>query len=213
MRIPPLIFVLLFCIYLHAPAFAQSNNKVQSLGEILNEKPDYDSDGKPLTSAIMANHYYKNCVNKESLVFNKNEKKILCGCTSAEMSEVLSVQDFKNMEKKTRKGKDARGRMLAYAYAPCMDYVIHEKIRQNCRQSKSLEDIVSGKKIICSCVIDRFKQFLKTNASYIITDAIHHDPMTLDPLEYYFTRGNYYPQRDVFMRQCRYKFEHARDNR
>ena len=195
------------------PAFAQNNDSVQSLGDILNEKPDYGTDGKPLTSALMANHYYKNCMHKESLIFDTDQKKTLCGCTSAKMSETLSVQDFKDLDQKTKRGRDARGRMLAYAYAPCMGYVIDDKTKADCRRAGALKDIVRGRKIVCDCVAERLKKHIRLNTSHIIMSAMNHDPMTLDPLEHYFTAGNYYPQYDHFMRQCRFNFQYNRDNR
>ncbi len=190
------------------------NNKVKELGEILNVNPDdYGSKGKPLTSAIMANDYYNKCVNKKSLAFEKAEQEILCGCTAARMSERLTVKEFKEIHQKTKSGKEARGKMLAHSYAPCMDYVIEKKVRSDCHKSKILNGIVIGKKAICKCTIKYFKEFTNRNASFIIMDSVHNNPMTIDPLEDFFIGTNYHSQRDAFAKICRYDIQFKRDNR
>lgn len=200
-------------ISLNANAQSDQNNDVRSLDEILNDKEDYGSDGKPLTSEIMANHYYKTCSNKKNLSFDEEETKILCACNAAKMSEVLSVQEFKDLEKNNKKGKEARGRYLAYAYAPCMKHVIEKKVKHDCYVSRQLDDIVAGKKSLCKCVIDRFKYHFSSNAGNIIRKAAHYNPMTLNPLEDYFIHENYYQQRDHTIKQCRFQFFYKQDNR
>ncbi|MGH1378420.1 MAG: hypothetical protein ACRBB3_06325 [Alphaproteobacteria bacterium] len=196
-------------------AYAQNppNNDVQSLSDILNDEEDYGSNGKPLTSEIMANHYYKTCSNKKNLSFDEEETKIICACSSAKMSEILSVQEFKDLEKKTKAGKDARGKYIAYAYAPCMKHVIERKVKHDCYASKSLDDVVSGKKSLCKCVVDRFKYHIDQNATLIVRKATHYNPMTLNPLEEYFKHDNYYSQRDHTIKQCRFEFFYKIENR
>lgn len=211
-----LILTLFMCTaMLHSAAFAQrtDENNVESLGDILNKPEDYGNKGQPLTSAIMANHYYMNCINEKSLTFEEEEKKILCGCNAAKMSEYLSVQEFKDLRVKNRKGKNARGKALAYAYAPCMKYVIEKKVKHDCYVSKKLDDIVVGKKTLCKCVVDDFKYFFDQNAIHIIKDAVHYNPMTLNPLEDYFKKADYSNRRRYFIKQCRFKFLYNRDNK
>ncbi|GEM_PF-2126859 len=200
--------------FVATPSTAQSTDEeVKSLGDILNPRMDYGNDGKPLTSAIMANHYFKTCMEEKSYIFGEDEKEILCGCTSAKMSETLTVTEFMELNKKTSRGREARSRMLAYDYAPCMEYVIEKKVRTDCMTSSRLEDIVRGKAAVCRCVSNRFKDYINDNAAYIIMRATHFDPMTLTPLEHYFSEKDYSSQRDVIINQCRYDFEYARDNK
>ncbi len=211
------VFASLANISAHAQSLENNENndeQVKSLGEILNpEEESYGSNGKPLTSAIMANHYYKNCVNKENFVFEKPEKEILCGCTSAKMSELLTVKEFKLLNEKSKSGKDARMKMLTYAYAPCMEYVIEKKVKSDCYKSKSLDGVVFGKKAICNCTANHFENFVNRNAAYIIMNAVHYNPMTTDPLGDFFLSSNYYSQRDLFARRCRFDFQFKKDNK
>ena len=194
------------------PAFAQ-NNDTESLDSILNEGENYGNNGKPLTSAIMANHYYNTCSKEQSLVFDEEEMKILCGCNAAKMSEILTVQDFMDLYKRNDAGRDARSRMLAFSYAPCMEYVIEKKVRYDCYASPKMDDILRGGKLICDCVVDRFNNYLSKNASHIITTATHYNPMTLNPLEHFFTTRDYNAQHKGYVRQCHYKFVYDRDNK
>ncbi len=205
-------FMLIFLAATFSVAIA-NDDKVKSLGDILNPKTDYGSDGKPVTAASMANHYYKTCTSKDSLVFDDIEKDILCSCTAAKMSENLTIEDFMMLDNKTPKGKDARGRMLAYSYAPCMEYVIEKKVSTDCYVSKRLDDIIIGKSLICDCVAERFKEHISLVAPRMITTYMLYEPMGMNPLEDYFVKKDYYAQHDVFMRQCRFDFEYSRDNK
>ncbi len=209
------IFILSF-ILLVIPINAitlANDDEVKPLGDILNPKTEYDDDGKAITSASLANKYYKKCINENSLIFDDIEKDILCSCTAAKMSETLAIEDFKNLDKKGSKGKESRGRMLAYSYAPCMEYVVEKKVTTDCYISKNLDDIVVGKSEICKCVSDNFKQFIKLEAPKMITKYMLYEPMGLNPLEDYFKKKDYWAQHKVFMRQCRFKFEYYRDNK
>ncbi|PCJ96336.1 MAG: hypothetical protein COA45_11060 [Zetaproteobacteria bacterium] len=210
-----LMLIIFFGLATFPPtAFAQEkkNADVKSLGDILNQPKDYGNDGKPLTSAIMANHYYKICTSKKNLAFDEEETKILCGCNAAEMSELLSVQEFKDLDKNTRKGKDARGKSLAYAYAPCMKHVIEKKVKYDCYVSRKLDDIVVGKKTLCKCVVNNFKSYFDQSATDIIMRATHNDPMTMNPLEDFFMETNYRAQHDHYIQQCRFEFLYNKEN-
>ncbi len=204
------LFSCLICTAYSGTVFAQDED-VKTLGEILNGPQEtYGNDGKPLTSAVMANHYYKNCVAQDSLAFNEKELEILCGCTSAKMSEVLTVEEFKRLPIKN--GKDARSKMMAFAYAPCIEYIIEDKVTRDCMRSNKLRDIIVGKSLVCGCVNDLFKKYLIADAKNIISRSTLHDPMTLNPLEYYFTGDGYTSQHRGFLESCNFKFRYERDN-
>ncbi len=207
------LIILATALFVTNSSKAQNNNEVKSLGDIFNPNIDYGNDGKPLTSEIMANYYYKTCIAKKSLAFDEEEKKILCACTSAKMAETLSVEEFMLLDKNTNKARDARSKMLAYTYAPCMEYVIEKRATIDCLSSDITKDIIRGKKAICKCVANRAKQHIIRNAGNIITRATHYDPMTLNPLEHYFINNDYSAQHKIFTRKCRYDFEYNRDNR
>ena len=207
-----LIFSALTMVASQALAQGNEEEEVKSLGEILNPVPDFDENMPGLTPADFANQYYKECAAEESWVLDPEEKKYLCGCNSAKMSELLTVQEFRDLDLKGPVGNEARGKMLAYAYSPCMDHVIEKKVKHDCYVSKHLENIVNGKKLICKCSADRFKRFMSLNSPTIIMNAVHYDPMTIDPIEKYFADQNYFAQRDQFIKQCIYEVKYSFEN-
>lgn len=198
------VMALLLCAVTAGNVHAQNNDKVESLAEILNAPQDYGNDGKPLTPKIMANNYYKQCNKVNSYFLGPDEQNILCSCSAAKMSEMLTVQEFKDLGKPNLKGKDARGKMLAYAYAPCMEYAVKDVVQRDCMAHKDLREIVVGKSKICGCVINKYNTFLNENGTHIIMSALHYDPMTMNPLEQHYVEGQYDVQLNMFVRQCRY---------
>ncbi len=198
-------YSLCFFIILAAPAIAQSNiaddDKVQSLGDILNPQSD-DGVSSVKNAKEMANIYYKKCIKEKSLAFDEEEKEILCACTSAEIGSVISTKEFKNLYKDNYKGKDARGKVLAYAYTKCMDYVIENKLFNDCMVSPTIKKIVTGKSAVCNCSTKSYKDIIAKDTSYIIMEAIKYDPMTLNPLEHYFTSTNYEYMFDKHTQYC-----------
>jgi len=208
--------VVLLCAMPFAKVYAQDNNakdeSVKSLSEILNPTID-DGSTEPLTTRLMANEFYKKCTKQKTNVFNENDLKIMCSCNAAKMSEILSIKEFQELEQDNNKGRDARGKMLAYAYAPCMEYVLSPIVREDCYNSPTLNDVLRGKKSICQCVNQRFRNYISTSAPNIIMSAIQNDRMTTNPLERLFTSGTYFNQRDQFIKSCRYKIQYDRENK
>lgn len=211
-RFIALFLVGIFALALPTAAFAQ-NDDIENLGIILNPDVDYGNDGKPLTAAIMANYYYNQCTSQESLAFTDEELDILCSCTAAGMSKVLTVDEFKTLSQDNRKGLDARGKALAFAYAPCMEYAIAPKVRGNCMQSRHLQDIVVGKRQICRCTVDSYQQLIKETAPKIVMEGIKYDPMTMNPLEHHFTTTNYLQTLNSSIKFCRFRDKYKRDNK
>ncbi len=211
------LFILTLSMLLVSPVtgvYAQDNNdEVKSLGEILNPELDYGNDGKPLTAEIMANYYYNRCKSTESLAFSETEMETLCACSAAEMSKVLTVDEFKVLYVDSRKGLDARGKAIAYGYVPCMEYALRSKFSSTCAISKRLNNVVVGKKQICKCATDSFMKETKETAPMRIMEGIKYDPMTLNPLEHYFTTYDYPASFDSHIKYCRFKDKYKRQNK
>lgn len=213
-----LIGVLTLCIISmaqlsHAQDTNSNDDSVKSLGEILNPTVKSDDDGKPITPQLMANKFYKTCVKQKTAVFDKSRLKTMCTCNAAKMSEVMTIKEFKAMDKDNIAGRNARGNMLAYAYAPCMEYIIRPMVIEDCYKSPLIEDILHGKKAICTCVESSINQYISQNAGHIIMSAITKDRMTINPLELFFTDNVYYSLHDKYTKDCRYKIQYGRENK
>ncbi len=211
------LFALLFtiCIIslgLSSPVMAQdATDDVQSLPEILNNP--LPNGSKPITPADLARSYYHKCVAKESLIFTRREQEILCSCTASGMATALTAKEIKHLERKTNTGTEARDKFRAFAYAPCMEYVVEDKVQFECYKTPLIKSLIGGKKAICQCTKERMKKFINDNASTIIINAARENPMTLDPLGDYFVRADYYGQRDYTIKQCYDMFRYNKDNR
>ncbi len=186
-------FVISFFSLIMAGVNAQTkeDDKVQSLGDILNPQEDDDGLSKVKNAKDMANVYYKKCMKEKSLAFDKDEKEILCACTSAKIGSVITVKEFKHLYEDSYKGKDIRGKVIAYAYTDCMGYVIKDKLLKDCKVSPTVKKIVTGKNAVCKCAVNNYKITVDKSTAYIIMQAIKYDPMTLNPLEHYFTTNDY----------------------
>jgi len=195
---PSLIFTFLLSILVLASgsSYAQNatnkdNDKVQSLGDILNPQEDDDGLSGVKNAKDMANVYYKKCMKKKSLAFDKDEKEILCACTSAKIGSVITVKEFKHLYEDNYKGKEARGKVIAYAYTSCMDYAVESKLYNDCMVSSTIKKVVTGKRAVCKCSTKEYMDRMFKETSYIVMQAIKYDPLTLNPLEHYFTTNDY----------------------
>ncbi len=191
-------------------AYAQDGGNVETLDQILNPE-QYGSKKQPLTSKSMANSYYQRCAVQKSLAFDKESKTILCACMAANMSEILTVEEFKLLKVKNNAGREVRGKTIAFAFTNCMPHVIEPRIEADCLGSRHTADIVRGKETLCDCVSDKYRQYMTRNASWIFSEAQKYNPMTLNPLEHYFTSMNYESQHEHFVKQCKDQFLYNRD--
>lgn len=196
-------------IFFTVPAIAQDD--VQDLSEILNPTIDYGNDGKPLTSAIMSNYFYKQCLNEESLVLNSEEKQLLCTCQSANMAENLTVDEFKALKSDSVRGRNARGKAIAYGFTPCMEFILESKVSRDCLKSKTIENVIFGKKEMCACTTNHFKNFMTRDGTYLIMDAYKHEPMNLNPLEHYFRQDSYVNQYEFLLKRCRVDIQYKQE--
>ena len=188
----------------------QQSDKVQSLGEILN--PQTGEYGANLTPEERGNAYYKKCMQTESLAFDAPEKKILCACTGSHIGEILTGPEFAQLYKDTLRGRDARMKVITYAYTDCMDYVIQSKILADCGTMPILKTLVQGQKQVCRCTADLYKKLIHEGAPSIIIKAVKYDPMTLNPLEQYFTTDAYYQNLENYTETCRSQLLYERNN-
>ncbi len=215
MKTPAFILTLFICLLftVSTSVYAQDqseNDDVQSLGDILNPKTDGMTGAK--TTQDMANIYFKRCLSTKSLAFDDEEKEMLCACTSANMGQVLTVSEFNVMHEDSLKGKDARGKVIAFAYTKCTDYVMESKLYNDCMVSPVLKGITRGKKDICECSAEEYVQRINKEMSYIIMESLKYDPMTLNPLERFFTTTNYGYMSEHYTKACRAKMLYQKYN-
>lgn len=206
-----LIIALLSLFIPHGYVNAQTpDDRVQSLGEILNPKADEQDPSK--TPKDRGNAYFKNCMATESLAFDEDEKELLCACTSSKVGEILTGEDFAHLYKDTLIGKEARMKMIAFAYTDCMEYAIKRKVYKDCRVLPIMKMIRHGKSHVCKCTAGHFDKLINSAAAKVIMDGVKYHPMTLNPLEYYFTTDGYYKTLEGFGKVCRAQMVYYKHN-
>ncbi len=186
------------------------DDEVKSLGEIFN--PKVNDYGANLPIKERANIYFKKCIATESLAFDEDEKEILCACTSAKMGNILTGKEFVHLYKDTLIGKEARMKMITFAYTDCMEYAIKKKVYKDCRVMPLMKSITRGKSELCKCVAGHYDQNINEAAAHIIMEGIKYHPMTLNPLEYHFTTNAYYGILKKFGKICRGQLMYNRHN-
>ena len=180
--------------------FGESND-VQSLGDILNPKKDnYSQD---MSIEDRGNIYFQKCMDTESLAFDDPEKELLCACTSAKVGEIITGPEFVELYKDTKKGEEARLKVITYAYTECIDYALREKMIKDCRVMPTLKTIRRGKKVVCECTADYYDKLMLEGAAHLIMEGVKYNPMTLNPLEHYFTSDAYYNTLKNYTEVCR----------
>ncbi len=209
------LFVITLCgfAYISAAAHAQSasDDDVKPLGEILNPRIDDDPQNVQ-DSKNMAKAFYKKCMGTRSLAFSNEEKDMMCACTAANLDTVITPKEYQSINSDSVRGRDVRGKIIAYSYLECVDYIIESKLKADCMVSPIINEIVRGKSQICTCSAEKYNDILKKNTSYIIMDALKHDPMTLNPFEHYFTTTNHGDNLDNYIRHCKTKMLYEKHN-
>jgi hypothetical protein len=206
------LFILLLSLLIPcSQIYAQEpDDEVKSLGEILNPKvKDYTAS---LPSKERGNIYYNNCMATESLAFDKDEKEILCACTASKLGNILTGEEFVQLYKDTKEGTEARMKVITFAYTECMDFAINQKVYKDCRVLPLLQNIVRGKKDLCQCTAGHYERLINEGAAHLILEGVKYQPMTLNPLEHYFTTDGYYNSLKQYTKVCRGQLMYNKHN-
>lgn len=175
--------------------------------------PEQKKEEPPKNATEFASAYFKSCTARDHLSLTTNETKTICGCTSANMTQALSFKEMQLLDKDTPQGKDARGKFIAYAYGPCIQYLTEDVTKTDCMGSPLIQKVAVGKLAVCRCASDQMLKIMKRLAPTLVIDAVTQDPMTLDPMDSYFMNQSYTSQRDGYIRQCLYDMAYKKDNK
>ena len=217
-----ILALILFVSFLPYPAKAQPSENMedeitweQVIGSGLpNEKID-EPEGKnmPATAADYANEYYGQCVAPDHAVYTKDEQKLICSCTAANMSQTLDLEDFKMLYNEDVAGQDVRDKALVYAYAPCFKKIAKEIYRRDCYSSKQTAQYSSKEKeSICSCGVERMEDTINRVMPMEIIKIVKYNPLTLDPMEYYLISDSYAVQARRIFSKCAYLYSYQKNN-
>ncbi len=159
-----------------APAPAPEQQIDEMLGQQTPQVPTLK------TSADYANAYYNNCVRQQHPVMKGEDLELLCACTSAKFSEVMTVEQAKAMNEDTPEGQFQRNRMMMFVYAPCIEFPTRAMIMHSCLSDPKARYSMKNPQATCSCLANSVAEEMKSRAPGIIENSLRTNPKDLDPL-------------------------------
>ncbi len=151
---------------------------------------------------ILANSYYENCLLESHPVLTPSSQNLLCACTSAKMSEEMTPDQMKAMFEEGPEGDEARSQMMAFVYAPCMEYPVRDLITQNCLGNPEVAAGSTAPKELCKCLGDKMGEFMADKGPAVIEMAMRSNPDNLDPLSNFFNSYSFQAQSSQHMAYC-----------
>ncbi|MDH5723042.1 MAG: hypothetical protein OEY94_06945, partial [Alphaproteobacteria bacterium] len=170
-----------------------SDDDIIPLGEMLNPdliKPPVDKKA-PVTPSDYANAYFEKCNSEDQVVFTPSEQEVLCACSAANMSSLLSVREFKLLDVDSKEGDVVRQNVMLHAYAPCARYVVPEYARKDCFSSPQIKNVSVGRESVCLCAGDRVEKVVSKTSLAIIERFHMHHPDEINFLKDYFMSPDY----------------------
>lgn len=183
------------------PAENQTD-KNQTLQDIFAPKPKEEK--KKLTGSEMANQYYRECISQDQNYMPQETRDMFCGCTSARIAKFLSTKEIEILHDDTQDGDDARSKLMAMAYGPCMHFATKEVTIKRCMVFDPIKTYVSGKWKICNCVAEGVEKYVKNYAPNILIDVLKEYPEDLDPLSKYIDGQDYNALMGNHLKVCLY---------
>lgn len=209
----PLLFV--FLLFMTALSFCSAVNNANaqsapSLEELLNPK----IEEKPLvTLNDYANDFYARCLSEESLAFDDQEKKQLCGCASARIPKYMSIEKMKQLYVRNISSRDERSHYITYVYTPCFIDTAQHRNMNLCHANPSLKDVSkSVRSEVCQCYVDTSAKFFSQSAASVITNSMIKKPYSLNPAEDFLIQSGYEHGIKQQLNNCSYQARYKVDN-
>lgn len=207
------LLLLLTFIFISVPhaVSAQETTIPMEQNDISAKTPK--KSGEPTNSEEFVKSHFKKCLARDHLSLSDKQVESICSCSAANLNETLSFEEMKLMTKSSDIGKEARQKFLAYAYAPCLKYLVADISKNDCLGSELAKNIKIGKLNVCKCVEKKMVSIFERQAPSFMIEAVAQNPMTLDPVDNYFSSEGYISQRDGYIKECIYNTAYKRDNK
>lgn len=137
---------------------------------------------EPKSIGEMANTYFRNCLAQEHPMLDAENKQLMCGCTSAKIPEVMTLEQMKEMANDTPEGLEQRNRMMLFVYTPCIEYPTRAMVLYRCLDDPKLKALLGNTQPMCSCLAGNMASFMREKAGPVIELAIRNNEKDIDPL-------------------------------
>lgn len=194
MRAFIILLAMLFVCNVSA-AKAQDNDRLQPTSPLsdleravqeVQKEPEKPKTPEQKTGIELSNEYFMRCVGEKRIQYTAELQELMCGCTAAKMPQYLSPSEIASLQNEDRLGTQSRAKFLINIYRPCMFEALPDIADNSCKNSDYLrKNVILGKRKVCGCMRERYRQTLEARVADIITNAVAHEPLTLDPLHYF----------------------------
>lgn len=133
-----------------------------------------------LTGKELANAYYKNCIKTPPGIMKISSLNALCGCTAAEITNVMSVNEIRTMYENTPEGEFQRQRMMALVYVPCMKFPVSDMVSNNCLGQKAIREGLKKPVKVCNCLGNTMGDYVAEHGAYHARNALKDPEAGID---------------------------------
>ena len=176
--------------------------------ELLDEAPRVqETEPEPESIEDFANRYYKNCNKQQHPYLNKDDLKLLCGCTSAKIPESMTVKQMKDMQAGGSEGQLQRARMMLFVYTPCIRYPTRSLVLDRCLNNPQVRGTMKKFREVCGCLADNMADYMDKEAPKAMETALTRNMTDIDPLGTLMNSRAFEEYSEFYMKECISKHE------
>lgn len=184
-----------------APA-APPQPAIPELEDKTSEEKSDDEIRPEATIEDFAGRYYQNCMAQDHPLLQGENLELLCGCTAAQLSKVMTVEQVRQMQEDTADGQYQRNRMMMFVYAPCIEHPTRALVLDQCMNDPKVRGAMKNFKTVCNCLADGMAAFMKERAPGVIESAIKYNEKDIDPLRRLLESKAFDDMSQAKMREC-----------
>lgn len=171
--------------------------------DLLDDEPTDDAPAPPPESIDdFANRYYENCLKQENETLKGENLEMMCGCTSAQIPQNMTVEQMRAMQDNTDEGKLQRSRMLLFVYTPCIKYPTKALVTEKCLNNPDVRKTMRNYRAVCGCLGDKMADYMDREAPRAMEQALKRDMTDIDPLRALMESRGFDDYSRYYMNKC-----------
>lgn len=161
----------------------------------------------PTTIKQFANSYYKNCQKQKHPVLKGKNLELLCACSSAKITQTMTLQNVRDMAVDTNEGLKQRNRLLTEVYVPCMEFPTKALLMDSCMNDPAVGKALKKPREVCSCMSTSVSKYIVREAPNASRKALATNAKNTDPLAALLNSKEYEQQSRTYLLSCLQKHE------
>jgi hypothetical protein len=173
-------------------------------GIILDNKQDDDVVAEAQTPEEFANGFFRDCIRQDHPILRGGHLEMFCGCTSAKITETMTLKEMKATKRDSEHGQFQRNRMLMFVYAPCLAYPVREMTIEQCLGNK---DTLKDSTGTCTCAGDKISEYILIESPKVIERMISYNKLSGDPISQFLESAELELHNKEYMTHCVAQYE------